>query len=304
MTTEAQTAANQSNAQRSTGPSTPEGKRRVSRNAMTHGLTSEILLLPDDNHADYERLRSAMIFDSLPMGADEQNCVETMVVCRWRKQRLWEQERDLYAIQRGRLNRPKARLGECLEEDLKNQRAFAHLARQEGHDDRMYLRASRRLQELQALRRKGLRHFADDSEGYAAAVLVAQVAGAASAPAAAPSAPTPSNDGADGKIAEQSQSASQVDPAKVEAAAVETTPETVLEAVTPSMDGTNGEIAEQSQSEPALPVRVEPHDSNGTGSNGHAPAHRLNAHRPNGSNGVGTWEIATLAQGGAGAELP
>ncbi len=38
MTTEAQVAANRLNAQKSTGPRTPEGKGVVSQNAVKHGL--------------------------------------------------------------------------------------------------------------------------------------------------------------------------------------------------------------------------------------------------------------------------
>ena len=40
MSTEKKIAANRQNAQKSTGPKTPEGKNKVSQNAVTHGLTS------------------------------------------------------------------------------------------------------------------------------------------------------------------------------------------------------------------------------------------------------------------------
>ena len=39
MSTQAQLAANQANAQLSTGPNTEEGKAASSRNNLTHGLT-------------------------------------------------------------------------------------------------------------------------------------------------------------------------------------------------------------------------------------------------------------------------
>src|SRR5690348_684694 len=44
--TEARTYRNRQNAQHSTGPRTPEGKRRSSQNARKHGLTADGVLRP------------------------------------------------------------------------------------------------------------------------------------------------------------------------------------------------------------------------------------------------------------------
>ncbi len=45
MTSEGKAEANRSNAQKSTGPSSPEGKSAVRLNALRHGLLSEEVLL-------------------------------------------------------------------------------------------------------------------------------------------------------------------------------------------------------------------------------------------------------------------
>src|SRR5262245_57362049 len=100
MTTEAQQAANQRNGAKSTGPRSAEGKRRVSRNAITHGLTCRAVVLKDDDRAEFERFRASMIHDNLPVGAAEQICVERMVSAFWRLQHLEEEVRDLYNIHR------------------------------------------------------------------------------------------------------------------------------------------------------------------------------------------------------------
>ncbi len=50
--TKAQIAANRKNAQHSTGPKTPEGKERVRRNALKHGLTGKGVALPSEDQAE------------------------------------------------------------------------------------------------------------------------------------------------------------------------------------------------------------------------------------------------------------
>ena len=48
MSSAAQVAANQANAQLSTGPKTTEGKASSSRNALKTGLTGRTMILPKD----------------------------------------------------------------------------------------------------------------------------------------------------------------------------------------------------------------------------------------------------------------
>jgi hypothetical protein len=48
------TVANRLNAQKSTGPKTPEGKRKSSLNAETHGLLSKIILADCDTEGRQE----------------------------------------------------------------------------------------------------------------------------------------------------------------------------------------------------------------------------------------------------------
>ena len=50
-----QLAANQANAQLSTGPVTGEGKARSSRNALRHGLTAKNALLPEEDPEEYRQ---------------------------------------------------------------------------------------------------------------------------------------------------------------------------------------------------------------------------------------------------------
>ena len=54
MSSNAQIAANTQNAQASTGPVTPEGKKRSSLNATTHGFTGQKLFLTEEEKPLYE----------------------------------------------------------------------------------------------------------------------------------------------------------------------------------------------------------------------------------------------------------
>ena len=51
MTSDAQIRANQSNAQKSKGPTSIEGKKKSSMNAITHGIFSKIAILPSEDEA-------------------------------------------------------------------------------------------------------------------------------------------------------------------------------------------------------------------------------------------------------------
>ncbi len=56
MSTSSQIAANQANAQLSTGPRTGQGKSVASRNATKHGFTGKSILLPGENPQEFESL--------------------------------------------------------------------------------------------------------------------------------------------------------------------------------------------------------------------------------------------------------
>ena len=88
--------ANRINAQRSTGPRTPEGKARSRANALKHGLLAETILIndrdPDEDRRDFDDLLSALIEDVRPAGAREQLLVERLAVCYWRLRRAHRYE--------------------------------------------------------------------------------------------------------------------------------------------------------------------------------------------------------------------
>src|SRR5687767_3677299 len=81
-------AANQANAQKSTGPKTPEGKERSSKNATTHGLYAATLLLPTESERRYHALRHMLLDSMNPQDATELFFAEQVVTAAWRLNRV------------------------------------------------------------------------------------------------------------------------------------------------------------------------------------------------------------------------
>ena len=66
MTSAKQAETNRRNAQKSTGPSTPEGKTALRHNAMKHGLLSKDILLPGEDESALKELGERMRDDCSP----------------------------------------------------------------------------------------------------------------------------------------------------------------------------------------------------------------------------------------------
>jgi hypothetical protein len=91
-----QIQANRHNARKSTGPKTPNGKTRVSRNAIKHGLLARQIVLQDDdpqeNPADLDRLVDELRDHFAPEGPLERLLLERIAVCYWRLRRAYRFE--------------------------------------------------------------------------------------------------------------------------------------------------------------------------------------------------------------------
>ena len=97
MATERQIAANRLNAERSTGPKTPEGKAAVTRNAVTHGLTSYSGLLPGEKLDHFSDLRARVLAELAPTARLRLNSPSGSRVSVWRLRRVPAFEAALFA---------------------------------------------------------------------------------------------------------------------------------------------------------------------------------------------------------------
>ncbi len=87
MSTEAQVAANQQNAQHSTGPKTAEGKSAICWNAFRHGLSGTFRMLGDENQEDFDELYLGLRSEHKPASPTEILLVQSMAQHYWLMQR-------------------------------------------------------------------------------------------------------------------------------------------------------------------------------------------------------------------------
>ncbi|HSW02037.1 MAG TPA: hypothetical protein VLI39_17855 [Sedimentisphaerales bacterium] len=87
MASVAQIQANRSNAKKSTGPRTAQGKAVASQNAVKHGLLAEQVVIHGEDPAQFDLYREAMLADLEPVGGIETMLAERAVSLAWRLRR-------------------------------------------------------------------------------------------------------------------------------------------------------------------------------------------------------------------------
>jgi hypothetical protein len=88
MATLKQFEANRRNAQKSTGPNTPEGKAAISMNALRHGLRARTVVLPGEDPTEFHQLCDDLQVEWHPQSRTEQFYVEQMAVSQWKLTRM------------------------------------------------------------------------------------------------------------------------------------------------------------------------------------------------------------------------
>jgi len=87
MSTQAKILANRLNAQKSTGPNTPQGKAVVSQNALKHGLSARHDVITTESQADFDLHRDALLAELDPEGPMESILADRIVSLSWRLKR-------------------------------------------------------------------------------------------------------------------------------------------------------------------------------------------------------------------------
>src|SRR5205085_3711979 len=140
MATEKQIAANRENAQKSTGPKTPEGRAAVRLNGIKHGLTASALVLRGESESDFENLLDSMQAEHQPSTATEEALVTQIAMATWRLRRLHHIVCRLLLVKNSELNDwieqhpdldPASRHSFVLLNDARDQKAFVTFSRYE-----------------------------------------------------------------------------------------------------------------------------------------------------------------------------
>jgi hypothetical protein len=145
MSTSAQIAANQANAQRSTGPVTAEGKAASASNNQKHGLTMmgcRFMVHPTELEEEFERLIANLHAEHQPVGETEILLVDRLAQHEWQRRRAMRLQADCFENIRGHVEEPKF-FTLYLRYQTTHERAFTKCL-----NDLLKLRSEKRKQEI------------------------------------------------------------------------------------------------------------------------------------------------------------
>jgi hypothetical protein len=142
MSTPSRIEINQANSQYSTGPKSDAGKQRSSLNALRHGLTSKIVVMPAENPQAYQSHLKSLTDEYHPKGATETLLTQALADAAWRLNRVGVLEANL--------------LTASVEDQSK---ALANLSLHSQRLSRQFERTLAQLRDLQKIRRS---HENDD----------------------------------------------------------------------------------------------------------------------------------------------
>src|SRR5271165_3958747 len=89
---------NRANSQHSTGPRTEQGKERSRLNALRHGLTGQIVVMPTEDLQAYQSHLKSFTDECDPKGAIEAHLVQALADTSWRLNRVAALETNLLTL--------------------------------------------------------------------------------------------------------------------------------------------------------------------------------------------------------------
>jgi hypothetical protein len=141
---------NRANSQLSTGPKTEAGKQRSSLNALRHGLTSQIVVIPTEDQQVYQLHLKSFTDEYDPQGVTESHLVQAVADTAWRLNRVAVLETNLLTLAAANPLDDAPALVMSLESQTK---ALANLSLHSQRLSRQFERTVAQLRDLQQTRR-------------------------------------------------------------------------------------------------------------------------------------------------------
>ena len=155
-----QLIANRENAQHSTGPRTPEGKKRSSLNAVRHGLTGQVVVMPYEDLQAYNEFLDRYIKGLNPKNEPEKQLAVDMANTTWKLNRCTSIESGIYAMghhdfaDRNNVDHPEVHAAlTAATTYLENSRQIENLSRQENRLRSALQKSTKIYQDMQDRRR-------------------------------------------------------------------------------------------------------------------------------------------------------
>ncbi len=159
MSTEAQINANRLNAQKSTGPVTPEGKAKSALNALKSGIDAWSTIICGEDPAELEDLTEKFLQHYQPADPVQLSLVDTLISTEWIQRRLRRIEAQLWNYRVDILDQNLTR-AEFVDPSIQRNSPLGHafhaaldpftrIQRRIDSTNRMFLRTLKALQELQ-----------------------------------------------------------------------------------------------------------------------------------------------------------
>jgi hypothetical protein len=152
MSTPNRVEINRANAQHSTGPKTEAGKQKSSLNALRHGLTGQIVVMPTEDLQAYQLHLKSFTEEYNPQGATESNLVQALADASWRLNRVAALESNVLILgitQEGDPIQGALSIAAALESQSK---ALANLSMHSQRLSRQFERTVTQLRALQEIR--------------------------------------------------------------------------------------------------------------------------------------------------------
>jgi hypothetical protein len=132
--------SNRENAKKSTGPTSPEGREKVSQNRTVHGLTGKFRVLEGEDQEKFDALLDHYMLDEKPVGIAEIELVKKMVEHIWLSERASRFQEACFLV----MDRAPEQL-ENVEAEIRVRPELERYMRYQAHHDRAYQRASNEL---------------------------------------------------------------------------------------------------------------------------------------------------------------